>query len=101
MVLSTQVLTEFYVTATRKLAVPLTHEEAAVAVDRLARFEVVGHDASLVQGAIQLRTNVAISLWDALIVRAAAAAGCERLLTEDLNAGQRIAGVLVENPFTS
>jgi predicted nucleic acid-binding protein len=40
-------------------------------------------------------------LWDALIVEAAARSGCERLFTEDLNDGQEIRGVLVENPFRS
>lgn len=100
-VLSTQVLTEFYVTATRKLAIPLSHDDAAFAVERLARFDVVSHDARLVRAAIGLCASTRISLWDALIVRAAATSGCERLLTEDLNAGQRIDGVLVENPFAS
>jgi predicted nucleic acid-binding protein len=41
-----------------------------------------------------------IGFWGALIVAAAAKAGARRLLSEDLNAGQTIAGVLIENPFT-
>jgi len=40
-----------------------------------------------------------LSFWDALIVRAAAQAGCELLLSEDLNDGQMIEGVRIENPF--
>ncbi len=98
-VLSTQVLQEFYVNATRKLVHPLTHEEGARAVGRLARFEVVPHDAALVHAAVDLRARVGISLWDALIVRAASTAGCERILTEDLNDRQLIDGVRIENPF--
>lgn len=98
-VVSAQVLQEFYVTATRKIVDPLTHVEAAREVGRLARFEVVAHDASLVQSAIDLQERVGISLWDALILRAASSAGCERVLTEDLNHGQVIDGVRVEDPF--
>ena len=70
-VLSTQVLVEFYVTATRKLVHPLTHEEGAAAVARLASFDVVVHDAPLVRCAVDLGDRARISLWDALIV-----AGC-------------------------
>lgn len=43
--------------------------------------------------------KASISFPDALIVRAAAAAGCAELLTQDLHAGQRIAGVRVVGPF--
>lgn len=98
-VVSAQVLQEFYVTATRKIVDPLTHLEAAREVGRLARFRVVPHDAALVLSAIDLRERAGISLWDALIVRAASSAGCERVLTEDLSHGQLIDGVRVENPF--
>jgi hypothetical protein len=36
---------------------------------------------------------------EALIVSSAAKIGAIRILSEDLNAGQRIAGILLENPF--
>lgn len=98
-VLSSQVLQEFFVTVTRKIAQPLEHDEAAREVARLSLLDVVPLDAPLVQSAIGLCGRTSISLWDSLVVRAAVRAGCERLLTEDLNAGQRIDGVLVENPF--
>ena len=41
-----------------------------------------------------------ISFWDALIVTAAIKGGASRILSEDLNPGQVIAGVSVENPFS-
>ena len=56
-------------------------------------------DLSMILGAIDLHRLHAISFWDALIVRAAAAAGCQVLLTEDLQDGQVFEGVRVENPF--
>jgi predicted nucleic acid-binding protein len=40
-----------------------------------------------------------LAFWDALIVQSASAAGCARIVSEDLNHGQRISGVRVENPF--
>lgn len=98
-VVSTQVLQEFYVTTTRKRQPPLAPETAAKAVERYAALEVVPSDVQLVRSAIDLSQRADISLWDALIVRAASVAGCEVLLSEDLNAGQVIDGVRVENPF--
>ena len=40
-----------------------------------------------------------VSLWDAMILAAAEEIGADVVLTEDLNHGQQIAGVRVENPF--
>lgn len=101
LVVSTQVLQEFYVVTTRKLRSPLSEERAAKAVRGIAKLEVVGVDASLVLAAIDTSRTVRISLWDALIVEAASCAGCGRVLSEDLNAGQEIRGVMIENPFAA
>ncbi len=95
--MSTQVLLEFYAAATRKLAVDPGH--AAAAVERFARLPLVRTDAALVLDGIEISRSAGLSIWDAMIVAAARAAGCERLITEDLNAGQEIYGVRVENPF--
>ena len=99
LVVSTQVLTEFYWVVTRKLAPPLPWAEAAEAVEQLAGLPVVSTTAGLVRSAIETAQNESITLWDALIVEAAAIAGCERVFTEDLNHGQLIRGVRIENPF--
>lgn len=97
--LSTQVLGELYVTVTRKLARPLDAARAAQAVDWLGLLSVVSVDTTLVKSAIHASRSSQLSYWDGLIVAAAARAGCERLLTEDLNDGQEIGPVRVENPF--
>ena len=96
-VVSTQVLQEFFVAATRKLGV--APEIARRKVELLARLDVVGVQPSLILDAIDLHRLHSLSFWDALIVRAAAASGCKRLLTEDLQSGRNIAGVRIENPF--
>lgn len=97
--LSTQVLSEFYVTVTRKLKEPLDPGLAAQVVDWLTFLLVVSIDSALVRRAIQICRDSQISYWDGLVVAAASRAGCRRLLTEDLNDGQEIASVRVENPF--
>lgn len=100
LVVSTQVLQEFYVVATRKLKNPLSEELAARAVRGIAKLDVVGVDVPLVLSAVDTSRTAQVSLWDALIIEAASRAGCERVLSEDLNAGQVIRGVRIENPFS-
>ena len=99
LVLSTQVLQEFYAVATRKLATPLSEGEATQAIDHLSELPVVGSDATFVRDAIRLSRRAQLSIWDALVVQAAASAQCERILTEDLSHGTVIDGVGVHNPF--
>jgi predicted nucleic acid-binding protein len=98
-VVSTQVLQEFFVAATRKLGV--APEVARRKVELLARLDVVTIEPSFIVEAIDLHRLHSLSFWDALIVQAAAASGCRRLLTEDLQSGRSIAGVRIENPFVS
>ena len=100
LVVSTQVLQEFYVVTTRKLKNPLSEERAARAVRGIAKLDVIGVDVPLVLAAVDTSRAAQISLWDALIIEAASRAGCERVLSEAPNAGQVIRGVRIENPFT-
>ena len=96
-VLSTQVLSEFFVNATRKLGVPPAI--ARKKLELLMRLEVVPIRPDLILGAVDLHRLHGLSFWDALVLRSAAAAGCARLLSEDLSHGQVIDGVRIENPF--
>jgi predicted nucleic acid-binding protein len=97
--LSTQVLQEFYVNVTRKLASPLPTEVAEARVRDFSRLPLVRVDAPLILAAIARSRRMGFSFWDALILEAALAAGADRLLTEDLRHGQEIEGLRVENPF--
>ncbi len=100
LVLSAQVLQEFYVQATRRSRPDrLTHPQAAGLVESFLRFRVVEITGGLVLSALAARERFEISYWDAAILEAARAAGCEVLLSEDLSDGQDYAGVRVENPF--
>jgi predicted nucleic acid-binding protein len=99
--LSVQVLQEFYVQATRdSRADRLTHEQAAALVDSFRRFPVQETSVGVVLAAMSTRQRFGISHWDAAIIEAARALGCEVVLSEDLSDGQDYAGVRVENPFT-
>jgi predicted nucleic acid-binding protein len=98
-VVSAQVLNEYYVTVTRKLAQPLSPADATTAVRGIADLEVVAITGPLVLRGIDRARDSDLSLWDALIVEAARAADCDVLLTEDLNADQDFGGVRVENPL--
>ncbi len=99
LVISTQVLTEFYAVVTRKLAVPVPVDDAGAMVRQMAGLPVVGIDSTLVVSAIAGSREWQISIWDSLIVRAAEVAGCRRLLSEDLADGAAYGSVVVENPF--
>ena len=97
--LSTQVLQEFYVAVTRKLARPLEEGSALDAVRHLATLPVVQVDNQLVLAAAARSHRMKLSFWDALIVQAAIEGGATGLFSEDLQHGQRIDGLDVENPF--
>jgi predicted nucleic acid-binding protein len=98
-VLSTQVLSEFYVTVTRKLARPLDAARASRAVMDFCAMPIRDVTAKLVQAAIRRCTVTQLSYWDALIVETALEAGATSLLTEDLQHGQIIDTLRVHNPF--
>ena len=97
--LSVQVLQEFFVSVTRKIAKPLDAETGKEIIADLSRWHVHVPAAGDVLGAIGIRQRTGISFWDAMIVRSAADMGCAALYSEDLNAGQQYSGVLAENPF--
>ena len=98
-VLSIQVLQEFYVNVTRKLKKPLRPAAALDAVREYLTWKVVENTGSLLVQAAELQQRAQLSFWDAMVVRAAIQAGCDRLYSEDLNAGQRFDSVVVINPF--
>jgi predicted nucleic acid-binding protein len=96
-VVSTQVMQEYFAAAVKTLG--LSPERARLRVERLNRLDVVLIRPELILGAIDLCRLHPLSFWDALVVRSASAAGCGRLLSEDLQDGQTIDGVRIENPF--
>jgi predicted nucleic acid-binding protein len=97
-VLSMQVLQEFYVNVTRKIPSPLSKDAARLVVNSYAIW-CIETTAAEVTTAFRIEDESRIGFWDALIVAAAVKSGAVRILSEDLNARQSIAGIPIENPF--
>jgi predicted nucleic acid-binding protein len=97
-ILSVQVLQEFYINVTRKIPTPLPKESARLMVSSYSMW-CTETSAAEISAAFRIEDESRIGFWDALIVASALKRGASRILSEDLNDGQRIAGVLIENPF--
>jgi predicted nucleic acid-binding protein len=96
-VLSTQVLKEYCNVAIKKLRLPPEHIRAQL--DLYCQFEVVQVTPALIRAGLDLHQTRKLAFYDAVIVAGAQAAGCATLFSEDMNAGQVIAGVRLLNPF--
>ncbi|SOJ55200.1 Ribonuclease VapC24 [Mycobacterium simulans] len=97
---SVQVLQEFYVQATRMSRPdPITHEQAVDLVESFMRFSVAPITAELMLAAFTTSRRFRISYWDAAVLEASRALGCDVVLSEDLSDSEDYAGVRVENPF--
>ncbi|PTN37189.1 PIN domain-containing protein [Desulfonatronum sp. SC1] len=100
-VLSIQVLQEFYVNITRKIPQPLTPSIARGLIENYCAWEVMTPEVQDVLRASEVQERNSLSFWDAMIIVSASKAGADIVISEDLNAGQCIEGVLVRNPFVS
>jgi len=76
-----------------------SEDVALTVIDELCRVPVVTTDVEMVRRAIDTSRRFRIAVWDAMIIEAARSAGCDRVFSEDLQAGQDFDGVTVENPF--
>jgi predicted nucleic acid-binding protein len=99
--LSIQVLQEFYVNVTRKVAQPLTPESAAQIIGDLSVWSVHRPSVDDVLYAIRLQSRFQLSFWDAMILASALQLGCQVLWSEDLNPAQVYEQISVVNPFGS
>ena len=100
-VISVQVLSEFWVTVTRKIQTPLSLQTARREAELFHLMTIVDLDSALFYDAVRLQQLYQISYRDAQIVAAAETAGCTVLYSEDLNDGQKYANVTVVNPFAN
>jgi predicted nucleic acid-binding protein len=94
---SIQVLTEFYVTATKKLG--MKSEEAEEAIADLGSWTIHRPSHGDVLRACKIHRKCKVSWWDALIINSAIELGCDVLWSEDLSAGQHFGTMTVQNPF--
>ena len=96
---STQVLSEFAVTLLHKLSPPARPDDVAEILDSLSAVKVISLDYGVVRRAVEACSLYGIHFYDGMIVAAAGRGGCGRILSEDLNAGQKYFQIPVENPF--
>ena len=99
--LSIQVLQEFCVNVTKKIPHPLSTSVAREIIRTYLPWIKTDADGEMVIRASEIADAWQTSFWDGMIVAAAERSGASELLTEDLQNGQRIAGLLVTNPFAA
>lgn len=98
--ISFQVVQETLNVVTRKLPTPMTAEDARRLLERvLAPLWRVSPSPALYNRALDIQARYRYGFYDSLIVAAALDAGCTRLYSEDLQDGQLIEGLTIENPF--
>lgn len=97
--LSSQVLQEYYNNVTRKLRPPMPVSDARADVRNFQAWQPISVDSAVIERAWTVEDRYRLSGWDSLIVAAAQCAGCQFLLTEDLQEGQDFGGVRVIHPF--
>jgi predicted nucleic acid-binding protein len=95
--ISYQVLQELYAKVVQMR--PAARAEVRAEIRDLLAWRPVVMDSAILEQAWTIQDRYQLSFWDALIVAAANSASCRYLLTEDLQAGQSLDGVLVVNPF--
>lgn len=99
--LSTQVLNEYYVNATRKLTPPIKQGDARAEVRRYQHWKPWQIDHQTVETAWAIEARFQLNYWDALIVASAQQQGCRYVLSEDLRHHQQIDSVQILDPFLS
>ncbi len=98
-VLSAQVVNEFYFTVTRKLRRPLLAAQAEEAVRGLSGFRILPLDYKLSVAAMELVRKHQFSIWDALVLESALDGKCRTLFSEDFQDGRKYGALTVTNPF--
>ncbi|HMQ31570.1 MAG TPA: PIN domain-containing protein [Chloroflexaceae bacterium] len=98
--ITTQVLAEFFVTVTRKLALPLPVAEAYTRVENYLRaWTVYDITGLVVLEAVRGVRDYQLSFWDAQIWAAARLNQLPVIVSEDFNVGATLEGVRIVNPF--
>jgi predicted nucleic acid-binding protein len=99
-VTSSQALAELATTLLHKIMPKASATQVVAVLDALGPIRLVETDGDTVRRAVEAHGQYGIHFYDGMIVAAAERAGCERILSEDLNAGQQYFGIRVENPFS-
>lgn len=96
---STQVLQEFFVTITKKIARPLDVITAREIVKDFLKWKTVVINGEIILDAIDIHREYKYSFWDSVIISSAIDGGAGALLSEDLSDKHKIKGIVIKNPF--
>jgi predicted nucleic acid-binding protein len=97
--ISIQVMQELLVNITKKIAQPLSWQEAVNLLEDLQTWTVHSPTSKNVLNAAQHAIKHQFSLWDAMILESATSLECQILWSEDLNHGQKFGNLRIQNPF--
>ena len=98
---STQVLIEYVAVCLRKRLLPIEQVRASVEGLEHSAARVLLVDEAAIAQALRLHERYRYSWWDSLILAAALEARCTVLYSEDMQHGQEVEGLRIENPFTT
>jgi predicted nucleic acid-binding protein len=96
---STQVIAEFASTLLHKMSPPANPQDVIVLLDALSPIKLILPDVGIVRRAVEAKSTYGVHFYDGMIIAAAERAGCARIWSEDMNAGQNYFGVAVQSPF--
>lgn len=100
LMLSIQVLQEFYAVTTRARRLLLSPSAATAVIADLSQYPLITITSDLIQRATQRHQTQVFSFWDCLIVEAALSARCSILFSEDMQHGLVVDQKLtIQNPF--
>ncbi len=100
LILSTQVLQEFYVATTRMGKKMLSVEDAEEIVNDFAEYPLIQIDRVIISRAMKRHQSRNFSFWDSLIVEAALESGATTLFSEDMHNSLVIDSLTISNPFS-
>lgn len=98
-VISTQILQEFFVTVTGKIANPIDISLAKEIVNDFLKWKTVIINGETILDAIDIHKEHKFSFWDSMVVASAIEGGAKTLFSEDLSDKQTIRGIIIKNPF--
>ena len=97
---SVQVLQEFYHQATRTTRPGrLSDDDAMRFLEPVLEMRVQTVTLGVFRSAVSIRQRFGLSYWDAAILAAARALGCDAVYSEDMSSEQDYGGIRVVNPF--
>jgi predicted nucleic acid-binding protein len=85
--------------AGHKISPPAAPKQVTAILDALAPIRVILPDGDMVRPAVEAHAEYGVRFYDGMILAAAERGRCQRIWSEDFNAGQRYFGIVVENPF--